>query len=159
MSAFLYFSIILLSPHAKVLQQICDYSGHPYAVQHGYYELRRNSGNAAHIFWFRKAQTSPASAHPVSPHLGPGRTTSLRETSEQWRNTHGTDHIGVFNLRSCVWKGTRSAVVPSGEPSLGVPFPRSCLNCIPKSSALQAQPFGCALWVQPRGATAIKCSK
>lgn len=50
MSAFLYFSIILLSPHAKVLQQICDYSGHPYAVQHGYYELQQNSGNTAHVF-------------------------------------------------------------------------------------------------------------
>lgn len=38
-------------------------------------------------------------------------------------------------------------------------LPRSCLNCIPTSSALQAQPLGCALRVQPRGATAIKRSK
>lgn len=70
MSAFLYFSIILLSPHAKVLQQICDYSGHPYAAQHGYYELWRNSGNTAHVFRSRKAQTFPASTHPMSPPCG-----------------------------------------------------------------------------------------
>lgn len=113
MSAFLYSSIILLSPHAKVLQQICDYSGHPYAAQHGYYELRWNSGNTAHVFRFPKAQTSPASAQPKSPSFGAGCPMSLGDTAGK-----RSDNVGVLDGDSeCarggwwVWMGTCPTVV------------------------------------------------
>jgi len=75
MSAFFYFGIILVSPHAKALQQRCDCSGHPRAAQHGCYQPRRGGGNAAHVSPIPKKPKPLLFSSPVSPHLGPGQTT------------------------------------------------------------------------------------
>lgn len=159
MSAFLYFSIILLSPHAKVLQQICDYSGHPYAVQHGYYELWRNSGNTAHVFWFWKAQTFSASVYPTSSAFGP-QASNVTEGYSENGVTMLEHWMGMVSVQGedgeCGWWHAPPWFVPCTGPRLGIPVPH--FWPVSLGAALQGQPLApFSMWNW--GVASIKCHK